>query len=128
MKKLLSVILALVMLCTCALAADEYPLGVWYLRQAETAGGATVVQEQREVDATDLPFEFMLNALRLTDGFPVTLFQERTGLPLRTIERELDAAEQRGLLSRDHVAIRPTELGQRFLNDLQELFLADDEN
>lgn len=99
-----------------------------YLRQAETAGGAAVVQEQREVDAADLPFEFMLNALRLTDGFPVTLFQERTGLPLRTIERELDAAEQRGLLSRDHVAIRPTELGQRFLNDLQELFLADDKN
>ena len=99
-----------------------------YLRQAEGAGGAAVVQEQREVDAADLPFEFMLNALRLTDGFPVTLFQERTGLPLRTIERELDAAEQRGLLTRDHVAIRPTELGQRFLNDLQELFLADDEN
>jgi oxygen-independent coproporphyrinogen-3 oxidase len=70
----------------------------------------------------------MLNALRLTDGFPVTLFQERTGLPLRSIERQLDVAEQRGLLTRDHVAIRLTELGQRFLNDLQELFLADDEN
>jgi oxygen-independent coproporphyrinogen-3 oxidase len=99
-----------------------------YLRNAESAGGAALVQEQREVDAADLPFEFMLNALRLTDGFPVTLFQERTGLPLRSIERELDAAEQRGLLTRDHVAIRPTELGQRFLNDLQALFLSDDEN
>ncbi len=87
-----------------------------------------MVQEQREVDAADLPFEFMLNALRLTDGFPVTLFQERTGLPLRGIERELDAAERRGLLVHDHVTIRPTELGQRFLNDLQALFLADDEN
>jgi len=99
-----------------------------YLRQAETTGGAAVVHEQREVDAVDLPFEFMLNALRLTEGFPVTLFQERTGLPLRTIERQLDLAEQRGLLTIDHVDIRPTELGQRFLNDLQALFLADDEN
>ena len=65
----------------------------------------------------------MLNALRLTDGVPATLFAERTGFPLAIIQRELDAAEARGLIERDSTTIRPTPLGRRFLNDLQQLFL-----
>jgi oxygen-independent coproporphyrinogen-3 oxidase len=81
------------------------------------------IDESREVSERELPFEFMLNALRLVDGFPVALFTERTGLPIIAIARELEAAEAAGLLERDYLRIRPTAKGQRFLNDLLELFL-----
>ncbi len=81
------------------------------------------VQEQHDIDASELGFEFMMNALRLTAGFPVTLFQARTGLPLTSVERPLREAEMRGLITRDLTHIRPTPLGQRFLNDLLQLFL-----
>ena len=91
-----------------------------YMAQA-MAGNA--VQEQHDVGAADLPFEFMLNALRLTDGVPASTFFDHTGLPLHTISRELAAAEKKGLLEADLATIKPTELGRRFLNDLQEMFL-----
>ena len=65
----------------------------------------------------------MLNALRLTNGFQVNLFAERTGLSFTTIEQTLLGAEQKGLLYRDHQQLRPTDLGMRFLNDLQQMFL-----
>ena len=74
---------------------------------------------------SELPFEFMLNALRLVEGFELKLFTERTGLPLTAIESRLRQAEERGLLERDWKRIRPTERGQRFLNELLELFLPD---
>jgi oxygen-independent coproporphyrinogen-3 oxidase len=67
----------------------------------------------------------MLNTLRLQDGFEPNLFAERTGLTLNAIERKLNLAEGKGLLYRDHQIIKPTELGLRFLNDLQQMFLAD---
>jgi oxygen-independent coproporphyrinogen-3 oxidase len=76
-----------------------------------------------EVAASQLPFEFMLNALRLVDGFPSALFQERTGLPFAAIQRDLEKAEQKGLLERDLQRIRPSERGKRFLNDLLQQFL-----
>ncbi len=85
----------------------------------------TQIQEQNEVSRQDLPFEFMLNALRLNQGFQVNLFAERTGMALNTIEKTLTLAESKGLLYRDHLMIKPTTLGQSFLNDLQQLFLAD---
>lgn len=93
-----------------------------YLQQAQ-AGNA--IQEEREIGRNELGFEFMLNALRLTDGFETHLFAERTGLTLNVIEKALNDAEKKGLLYRDHKIIRPTELGQRFLNDLQQMFLSD---
>ncbi|GGC17978.1 coproporphyrinogen III oxidase [Oxalicibacterium flavum] len=83
------------------------------------------VQEEVEVARSELAFEFMLNAMRLTEGVEVNLFMERTGMPLNVIERALNEAESKGLLYRDHMTLKPTELGRRFLNDLQELFLAD---
>jgi putative oxygen-independent coproporphyrinogen III oxidase len=83
------------------------------------------VQEENEVSKKDLGFEFMLNALRLTDGFPPYLFAERTGMAINMIEKALNQAEGRGLLFRDHTVIKPTGLGQRFLNDLQQIFLTD---
>ena len=78
---------------------------------------------EQTVAPAELPFEFMLNALRLVDGFDVKLFNERTGLPLSSIEARLLEAESKGLLERDWRRIRPTERGQRFLNELLELYL-----
>jgi coproporphyrinogen III oxidase-like Fe-S oxidoreductase len=85
--------------------------------------GGKPMREAHEVSEADLPFEFMLNALRLVEGFPAALFGERTGLSLVSIERQLASAEARALLERDHEWIRPTPLGRRFLNDLLETFL-----
>jgi len=75
------------------------------------------------IAAKDLPFEFMLNALRLVEGFPVELFEQRTGLPFAGIQRKLERAEAGGLIERDLKRLRPTLRGQRFLNELLELFL-----
>lgn len=82
------------------------------------------VQESHEIPVKELPFEFMLNALRLTSGVRLSLFAERTGLPLHVIQKELAEAERRGLLTRDHERMAPTDLGRRFLNDLLEIFLS----
>jgi oxygen-independent coproporphyrinogen-3 oxidase len=79
--------------------------------------------ENRVIAPAELPFEFMLNALRLIDGFPIDLFSARTGLPLMAIQNTMETAERQGLLERDLKRIRPTERGQRFLNELLELFL-----
>jgi len=84
------------------------------------------VQEQHEVSRADAVFEFMMNALRLTDGFPVALFSGHTGLPITAAEKPLADAESRGRIVRDHQRIRPTELGRRFLNDLLQMFLPGD--
>lgn len=83
-------------------------------------------QETRDVTTAELPFEFMLNALRLSSGFPLTQFAERTGLGLESILHALNQAEARGLIDRDHRVVRPTEKGRLFLNDLLELFLGED--
>ena len=91
----------------------------------EAAGKGNAVAEEHELARADLGFEFMLNALRLTEGFDPNLFGERTGLPINAIEKALNEAEAKGLVYRDFRVIRPTELGQRFLNDLQEMFLAE---
>ncbi len=91
-----------------------------YMQQV--AAGAPI-QTEHEVGVDALPFEFMMNALRLNEGFDSSLFAERTSLSLLSIQHELLEAERRGLLSRDHQRIAPTLLGQRFLNDLLELFL-----
>jgi len=91
----------------------------------EAAKRGNPVQEEHEIGRADMGFEFMLNALRLTEGFDPNLFGERTGMNIGAIRKALDQAEAKGLLTRDHTLIRPTELGRRFLNDLQEMFLAE---
>ena len=91
----------------------------------EAARNGNAVAEEHEIARADMGFEFMLNALRLTEGFDPNLFGERTGMPINAIEKALNAAEAKGLIYRDFRVIRPTELGQRFLNDLQEMFLAE---
>ena len=81
------------------------------------------VQTEHAVKREDLPFEFMMNALRLNQGFADALFAERTSLSLLLIRRELEQAEQRSLIERGLQRIAPTELGRRFLNDLLQIFL-----
>jgi oxygen-independent coproporphyrinogen-3 oxidase len=88
----------------------------------ETAAGNPMLEEST-VTRADVGFEFMLNALRLADGVPRTLFAERTGYPLVLVQRDLAEAEARGLIERDPTTIQPTSLGRRFLNDLQQIFL-----
>ena len=83
------------------------------------------VASNTEVSRSDLPFEFMLNALRLRDGFTLAQYCERTGLPMTAIEKGMEEAERKGLIERDLSRVKPTTRGFDFLNDLQALFLAD---
>ncbi|MDO7596411.1 MAG: radical SAM family heme chaperone HemW [Pseudomonadota bacterium] len=89
----------------------------------DTAGSPSVILTEEVISKRDIGFEFMLNALRLTDGFPTPLFYQHAGLPISHIDKALQYAEQEGLLTRDIHFIRPTEKGQRYLNVLIELFL-----
>lgn len=83
------------------------------------------LEEQFEVPVSDLGFEFMMNALRLMDGFPPALFANRTGLNFSVINEAVTEAVKRGLLMVSPAHVQPTELGKRFLNDLQQIFLPD---
>ncbi len=91
-----------------------------YMAQAEA--GQPVAQDD-EVARAQLPFEFMLNALRLKEGFELTRFSERTGLALTAIQKPLAEAEANGWITRDFARVEPTVRGFDFLNDLQGLFL-----
>ena len=86
---------------------------------------APATRDWQPVAMEDLPGEFMMNALRLTDGVPLALFSERTGLPLAAIEKSALAGRQAGLLEVVGDQLRPTALGRRFLNRLIALFLND---
>lgn len=90
----------------------------------DNALAGNALSQDDDVKRADLPFEFMLNALRLRDGFLLQDFIARTGLPLTSIEPGLQEAERKGLITRDMVRVRPTERGFDFLSDLQGLFLA----
>ncbi|TAH10426.1 MAG: oxygen-independent coproporphyrinogen III oxidase-like protein [Curvibacter sp.] len=92
-----------------------------YMQQA-LAGNALAQDE--EVARADLPFEYMLNALRLRNGFGLRDFTERTGLAITAIEAALQEAERKGLIERDFARVRPTVKGFDFLSDLQALFLS----
>lgn len=89
----------------------------------ENALAGHCIAQEAEVSRTDLPFEFMLNALRLKDGFSLQQFADRTGLALTAIQKGLDDAERKGLIERDFVHVKPSVRGFDFLNDLQALFL-----
>ncbi len=83
----------------------------------------SAVRESHDVAPADLPFEFMMNGLRLTGGFPLAMFEERTGVSRTVLLPTLDKAESLGLIERDHESVRPTLQGQRFLNELLQMFL-----
>jgi putative oxygen-independent coproporphyrinogen III oxidase len=94
-----------------------------YLARAGGVGAGRLIAESTEVSRRDLPFEFMLNALRLAEGVPMSLFTDRTGLPPSAVEPGLARAESRGLIQRNTSHVVPTSLGRRFLSDLQAMFL-----
>ena len=81
------------------------------------------VTQSDDVAREDLPFEFMLNALRLKDGFALSDYMERTGLALTSIQKGLNQAEAQSLIERDWTRVWPTQRGFDFLSDLQGLFL-----
>ena len=91
---------------------------------AQALAGQAIAQDE-DVRRADLPFEFMLNALRLKEGFALAEFSARTGLAITAIARGLQQAEAQGLIERDMEQVRPTERGFDFLSDLQALFLPD---
>jgi coproporphyrinogen III oxidase-like Fe-S oxidoreductase len=97
-----------------------------YQQQIRRAAGQSgrVIGESSYISPTDLPFEFMLNALRLNEGFKVRDYRQRTGLEIDSVEVKLEEGKQRGLLANRADGWRPTELGRRFLNNLQASFLA----
>ena len=99
---------------------ERYRLPERYMQQA-LAGDA--LAHTHEVAPSELPFEFMLNALRLKDGFALQDFGDRTGLPIDRLTESLRQAESKGWLERAGEGVRPTERGFDFLSDLQQLFL-----
>ena len=92
-------------------------------REYLSRAGADRIVEHRWLSGAELPFEFMLNALRLTGGVPASLFQARTGLALDVMQSQLTAARAKGLLADTPERLAATELGLQFLNDLQAIFL-----
>ena len=89
----------------------------------EKALAGHCLAQDEEVSRADLPFEYMLNALRLKDGFGLQEFSERTGLAITAIQKGLEEAERKGLIERDFSRVKPSVRGFDFLNDLQALFL-----
>jgi putative oxygen-independent coproporphyrinogen III oxidase len=90
----------------------------------EAAETGNAVDQTWIVEPADLGFEFMMNALRLTGGFETKLFKERTGMHWEVVSMRLAEASQKGLITQDLQKIIPTMLGQRYLNNLLEIFLA----
>jgi oxygen-independent coproporphyrinogen-3 oxidase len=91
----------------------------------DNAIAGRAVAQSEEVGLAALPFEYMLNALRLKDGFRLAEFGERTGLAITSIQRGLEEAERKGLIERDLARVWPTTRGFDFLSDLQSIFLPD---
>jgi oxygen-independent coproporphyrinogen-3 oxidase len=82
-----------------------------------------MIESETIIHENDLAFEFMMNHLRLIDGFSIQSFEEKTGLNISSINKELKSAIDKKLITLDHEMIKPTLLGQRFLNDLLSIFL-----
>lgn len=92
-------------------------------RYLENAVKGLAIDNEWTISQDELGFEFMMNGLRLTEGFDLDLFQLRTGLPISRIEPALKIARDKGLITVENNLIKPTLLGQRFLNELLQLFL-----
>ena len=109
------------------LGAEQAILRRWKLKHPTAylahAGSDTAIGGNERIGPERRPFDFMLNALRLNEGFALSLFEARTGLPRSAIAARLDAAIERGWLESDGERVVPTEFGRRFANDVIELFL-----
>jgi len=104
---------------------------LWKQRQPqawlERAASVEVVAGRRDLGRSDLALEFMMNALRLYDGFESALFQSHTGLPITAVEKPLKEAQEKGLLDWTVQQIVPTERGRNYLNELLQLFMQEEE-
>jgi len=89
----------------------------------EKVSTQNMIESETIIHENDLAFEFMMNHLRLIDGFSIQSFEEKTGLNISIIDKELKTAIDKKLINMDHEMIKPTLLGQRFLNDLLSIFL-----
>ena len=111
------------------LAAEQRILRRWKVKHPADylvrAGGEDAIGGDEDIGHERRPFDFMLNALRIVEGFTTTQFEARTGLPRAAIADELATARQHGWLEVDDEQVRPTELGRRFTNDAIALFLPD---
>jgi oxygen-independent coproporphyrinogen-3 oxidase len=109
------------------LGATQQVLRRWKLKHPTDylakAGTAAAIGGDEYLTAQRLPFDFMLNALRLNEGVPMAMFEARTGLPAAAIADRVALARIRGWLEPDPAWLRPTELGRRFANDVIGLFL-----
>jgi oxygen-independent coproporphyrinogen-3 oxidase len=94
-------------------------------RYIELAGNAAAVSDKRELNKDDLKLEFMMNVLRLKEGVHPSMFLQRTGLPVSDIQSQLHSAEDNGLLEWNITTLKPTEKGHRYLNDLLQYFMHD---
>jgi oxygen-independent coproporphyrinogen-3 oxidase len=112
------------------LGSEQRVLRRWKLKHPAEylarAGTAAAIGGDDVLDAGRLPFDFMLNALRLNAGVPMAMFEARTGLPRASIAGQLALARERGWIEPDDERLRPTELGLRFANDAIALFLGDE--
>ncbi|MCR4301455.1 MAG: hypothetical protein NUV51_07575, partial [Sulfuricaulis sp.] len=99
---------------------------MWKVKQPNdyllTAGTIQNIGGEQKLTRQHTVTEFMMNALRLNRGFPSRLFAERTGLPISTVVKPLQEAEQKGLITWDTETLRPTDTGLRFLNNLVAMF------
>lgn len=93
------------------------------LRYVQAVANGTARAETRTLTAPETVFEFMLNAMRLQNGVPLSLFAAHTGLPTAALLSRIDSARDQGLLELTQQHLRPTDLGHRFLDNLTELFL-----
>jgi putative oxygen-independent coproporphyrinogen III oxidase len=96
-------------------------------RYIELAGNDTVVGDRKALNKDDLKLEFMMNVLRLNDGVHPSLFMQRTGLPVSEIQSQLEDAEAKELIEWSLQVLKPTAKGRRYLNDLLQLFMMDEE-
>ncbi len=92
-------------------------------RYMENAENGAAIDQEWQIAQKDLGFEFMMNAMRLTDGVPLDLFQQRTGLHFLRLQRGIKQAQAKGLLHIADEKMQPTQLGKRFLNELLTIFL-----
>lgn len=101
----------------------------WKVKQPQDyLGTATTdkrISGEKILTRNDATFEFMMNALRLNNGFETELFQQHVGLPISTIEKALNQAEEKGWINWELKRIKPTDTGRQYLNNLLELFMPD---
>ena len=111
-------------------AQQQYITRLWNVKHPraylENAHTEQRIAGTRQLEFSEIGIEFMMNALRLTEGFPTRLFIEHAGVPISTITSQLRAAEKNGWIEWNIERIRPTTTGKRYLNDVLQLFLPED--